>query len=522
MSERDRIVSVTVENFKIITEACINDIGDIVEIKGDTGQGKTSIIEAIEAAISGIDPSLIRYGADKSSITVKMTRSQFTRSQTGYGPGKGTLTVTELPSGRNIARGQEFLDAIFPTGSVFDPLEFALMGGGDAKGKTERLRRQRSMLLEAIPHTIDEAFVADSVKALGSHVVEAIKGTASWKGVNYGTHSLGVVEELLKITTDSRKLINAAKDEAVAILGANPEPHDPPKEPLAVIVAGIERMSTEKREAETQQRLRGASIERRDKLKADIAAAREGLESVEAVTEKRDAAKAAIEAVDKKIAATETKMRALQEELDALKSSRATHSRAVSEANAAEDARAGTATLEKTLAELEQSIGADQAATIEDLGINIAAAEEAKVKRQKMDNYIASRDKADAAKARAAAFDEVVKLFRDTIPKRIVEWMKMPVEGLGIEEGVVCMNGIPLHQLGTSEQIKVGVMLATALNPKTGFICIDRAESLGKSDRLALRDAAKEAGVQLILTTVDPDAVAGPGVVIMEGGHVKT
>jgi hypothetical protein len=98
--------------------------------------------------------------------------------------------------------------------------------------------------------------------------------------------------------------------------------------------------------------------------------------------------------------------------------------------------------------------------------------------------------------------------------------MKMPVPGLGISEGVVTFNGIPLHQLGTSEQIRVAVMVAAAINPHTGFMLIDGAESMGSKDKAELVRAAGELGICLVMTYVDPTAVPGEGRVVMRAGEV--
>jgi tRNA modification GTPase len=80
------------------------------------------------------------------------------------------------------------------------------------------------------------------------------------------------------------------------------------------------------------------------------------------------------------------------------------------------------------------------------------------------------------------------------------------------------IDGVPLHQLGTSQQIAVGVKVAAAVNPKSGFVLVDGAESMGGKDRRALAEAAEVLGLQLIMTVVDPDAKPGPGVTVMRGG----
>mgnify|MGYP000922356984 CR=1 FL=1 len=51
-ADRARIVEVRVRNVKCVREAVIDmSSGDIHEVRGDSGQGKTSILRSIEAAL---------------------------------------------------------------------------------------------------------------------------------------------------------------------------------------------------------------------------------------------------------------------------------------------------------------------------------------------------------------------------------------------------------------------------------------------------------------------------------------
>jgi hypothetical protein len=125
---------------------------------------------------------------------------------------------------------------------------------------------------------------------------------------------------------------------------------------------------------------------------------------------------------------------------------------------------------------------------------------------------------AHAARERAKRYDALVEFFRDTLPRELLANAELPVEGLSVDADQILINGIPLHQLGTSQQIRVGVLIASRLNPASAFILVDGAESMGKKDRAELAKVAHELGLQLIMTIVDPDAVPAPGVTVMEAG----
>ena len=47
------------------------------------------------------------------------------------------------------------------------------------------------------------------------------------------------------------------------------------------------------------------------------------------------------------------------------------------------------------------------------------------------------------------------------------------------------INGVPLHQLGTSKQILARCLIAHALNPRSAFVLVDGREH-GKADRRLL------------------------------------
>ena len=118
---RARILGLRSKNLKCLKEVEISPQGDITEIRGDAGQGKTSILESIRAAIEGMDPSMIRNGATAAEINLDLSTAKINRiihsdDQKDY------LTVTDTDSGKKIERAKEFLRAL--TGpTIFNPIE---------------------------------------------------------------------------------------------------------------------------------------------------------------------------------------------------------------------------------------------------------------------------------------------------------------------------------------------------------------------------------------------------------------
>lgn len=128
-----RIVSLRAENFKRLKAVEITPGGDIVPITGRNAQGKTSVLDAIVAALGGaksIPPKPVRDGADTSEILVDMGDMRVRRTwrvkhddQTGE-QRITTSVVVENAKGARFSSPQQVLDEL--TGRLtFDPLAFA-------------------------------------------------------------------------------------------------------------------------------------------------------------------------------------------------------------------------------------------------------------------------------------------------------------------------------------------------------------------------------------------------------------
>lgn len=96
---------------------------------------------------------------------------------------------------------------------------------------------------------------------------------------------------------------------------------------------------------------------------------------------------------------------------------------------------------------------------------------------------------------------------------------KMPIAGLSFNEEGVSYNGIPLLQLGEAEQIRIGVALAMAANPKLRAVPIARGESLD-DDALAMIDQmAEEQNFQIFMARVDSSGKVG---IVLSDGKVES
>lgn len=118
------IVELRAENFKRLKLVRIRPGGEpLVVVGGDNGEGKSSVLDAIMAALGGkaaCPAEPIRQGTKKSAIEIDLGQLVVRRTFT---PAGGEVTV-KTKEGATLARPQDVLDALVGPIS-FDPLVFA-------------------------------------------------------------------------------------------------------------------------------------------------------------------------------------------------------------------------------------------------------------------------------------------------------------------------------------------------------------------------------------------------------------
>jgi len=132
-----KIIRFTAENFKRLQLVEITPDGNVVEITGRNGQGKTSVLDAIWVALAGLDHSPvkpIRTGKDEARITLDLGDLVVTRQ---FREGKASTLRVESKDGAKISSPQAALDKLL-SALAFDPLAFSRM---DAKQQFNTLRR---------------------------------------------------------------------------------------------------------------------------------------------------------------------------------------------------------------------------------------------------------------------------------------------------------------------------------------------------------------------------------------------
>lgn len=507
-SERRHILGLRARNIKLIREVEINDIGEVLEVRGDAANGKTSILAAIRAAIEGLDPDMIRRGADSAEIELHLSDAKINRLFRLDG---SDTTIVTGKDGRNTPNAKAFLKAICDR-NVFNPVAWVQKSGGDPVGRKERRREQRDQLLAALPMTVTADWIMDRVEDAGADLLGAL-ADVDLEEIQHDAHALTVFAEYGRAVYTERTAQNRIAEEKTAALKLLPVPEiAAPNRSMGELLAEVDAANERLMRARAKTVNSEARRKRVAELRAQVEAGKGLASRADAETTlthyKND--------YDQRAKRIEQLEAQLSREREAQIDARAKWRHAeelLSEINAHE---ARVADLEAAEAEIDGTADKVDLPTLEAALSRAKAQADACAKQNAIDEAAAI---AKSAKDKAERLTRLVQMFRDDLPKAKIAEAQLPIAGLGVDEEQILINGIPLHQLGTSEQIRIGVEIAAALNPACGFVLVDQAESLGKADLVTLRDASATKGLQLIMTFVDADAEPGPGRLVMRGGE---
>jgi hypothetical protein len=79
---------------------------------------------------------------------------------------------------------------------------------------------------------------------------------------------------------------------------------------------------------------------------------------------------------------------------------------------------------------------------------------------------------------------------------------KFPIEGLGFSEAGVTFNGLPFHQAASSQQLRISLAIAMALNPTLRVIRIPDGSLLDDENMEIIRSMAREKDYQIWIEVV--------------------
>jgi len=480
-----QIVKLTTKNFKALKALTIDADGNVITLSGDNGSGKSSVLQAIGAALGGktYQPERpVHDGAARSEIGVVL--GDGTKIDVTIRPDGGRSLEVIDASGSRVPSPQAWLDRKIGALS-FDPLAFA---GLKSKDQAERLRQVIGLDLTAI----DQKIGALEVERLG---------------------------------------LGRDKDRAAGAAATLPRYADAPAEMTDLVALHMQiqgAANAKSKKADLSGRADQADAEA-SICDADVAEFDRRLSTRPAKeAEKRAASHAAIDAEaaewERQAAELRRQLAALEAKIDATAQRKADASAQIA---AEMTAAAETLTAQRTrsvtkaagLRAQANAYRADaDAVTVPDVGevqALIARAESDNAKVQ-ANRTAQAADKAaeDAKSAWQQCQDAIEELRRQRIAT--IRACKMPVDGLGFDDdGTVTFGGRPLADASHAQQVIVGMAIALAGNPELRIVLMDEANSLDRKSMALVAAKAAELNAQVWMARIE----GGDGAIVIEDGE---
>lgn len=418
------ITRLQAENFKkLVAIDIVPGTGaGIVPIRGKNAQGKSSTLDAIQAALGGksVMPSRpVRAGEDQGAIRLEIDGGQLVVRRTFDADGGGQIIV-ENAEGFRPGSPQKLLDGLYAS-VAFDPLAFTRL-----KPEEQYAVIRKLITLEIDPEALNK---------------------------------------ITKSEYDERRDVNRDLKQAESVLSNMPGQYDVPAEKLdegflssKIADASEHNISIERRRANRER-----FFEKHDQNKADLAT----IEAEIADLQKRAEEFRTIIADE---ASQIENAPALPEPIDVVE-------------------------VQKELEDLRRTNG------------QIAANAQRKAQQLLVDGLKAKAE--DLTKRMDSRNQQIADAFANA---------EMPVPGLSFGDGDVLLNGLPLEQASSAEQLRLSTAIGMAGNPKLRVMLVRDGSLLDEEGEQILASMAEENGFQLWLEAVDSSGKVG---IVLEDGAVK-
>jgi hypothetical protein len=494
-----QITKIQISNYAGITalEAAIPEHGVVIE--GGNGRGKSSVLHALESALSGrgVDASVVHLGAEHAEVRVSLTSQGVDhlvrRRVSAMGASTIDVTVGDLAAKKPAA----FLASLL--GASLDPLELV-----EATPK-----RRRALVLAALPITVTREQIHAWVPDAGD--------------VDVSGHGLDVIERLSGEYYVRRTQQNAAVKVAAAGMSRARDQLSTLAQPArsADDVSLTEALAEEARARAELERLRAAEAESA-RSGERIASARELIcalddrargyqaesEKLDRRTERRElecalevAERAERAARDAHLEAANTRQRIVFD-LEQLARVELARENAVTLADRcrseAAERRAMLTALEAPTVSASALDAARSAFFLAGQRRQLAERVEAYRVFERASEVAAAHHAAEEAKARE--LDAIVVTLTKAAPRELIAACD-GIRGLSVAGDDIALDGVPWSGLSTSEQMIVALEVARRASRSSIFF-VDRLESIDAERREEFVRLATLDGGQLFATMV--------------------
>lgn len=427
-------------NFQVIKEFNADFDGNVYFITGDNELGKSTVLKAIGALLTGNRDAVLKNGESKGFAKMIVgddgeeyeVELKFTKANP-----RGTLSIKSKTTGMK-SDNVSMLQKIFGY-TDFDAVEFSRWSE-TAEGRRKQIEVVKSLLPEEVRTRISE--IDTTVAGLKTERTGVNRDLKTYKSISDAAGQ-GLTTQELKTYAKPKDITELMKEQAEN-------------------AQLIEKAKTVR-----------SALEQRKKQLEEIP---ERLAAAKATYEK------AIEEAKKAIERTE---KLYKEAIAQIESEKA-------------DYEARKANAEKWLANYEEN-NPEKLDTAEQL----RKAEEHNKKAAKVADYLSKKKQADDKKAEAEKMDsEIAELSAER--EKLISSAKLPISGLSFSDDGLVLNDVPFvaGKVSDSQIMEVAAKLIIASNPTVKVFRIARGESLGQKRLQAILDLAKKEGFQGFIESV--------------------
>ena len=481
-------------------------VGKVNIISGENGQGKTSILEIIEKAFTNNSrrPDFIKKGADKASIFIQLEDgTEIKRTITNK---SNRADVTK--DGMKALKVETFLKNLI-SGLSFNPVDFI--------SKSEK--EQSDILFSVIPMSITkeqlkEWFNEELLFDLSEHGLKVLKKIENY----YYEKRRGANADVKAFTSDYDSIIaqlpveyNADQWRDISLSELVHQADNARQvnnfiEQAKDLISGFEttKQSINNKYDLTVKETNQVLQDNIQKAKESVQQQKNLIENnIQALCEEIEKYKKLINECTNKINIKKHELKTIDENVVDIKIESLTNENSIVLKNIENNRSKELNEASERISKAQNYINENQITDIEALKSKIELTE-------KMKNYVSIHDNAIKTAAILKNYQELAAKYDRLLEKtkklstELIKKSQMPIENLGIDENMrITINGLPLSNLSTAEQIKVAMNIARATAGGLKLICVDKFEALSTNAQKEFLEEAEKDDFQYFISKVD-------------------
>ena len=465
-----KISKIKIQNLFGIKEQTLD--GKSIEISGENGKGKTSILDAIRYALTNSSNRdyIVKNGETEGEILIETdTGLSINRKKRTQSSDYKSIKQNE----QDVPSPESFLKEIF-TPMQLDPVQFCQMSR----------QEQNRIILDLIEFDWDLNWIKEQFGEIP-------------EGINYEQNILQILNDIqsenspyYKKRQDINRDIRNNKAFIADIANGLPENYNADKWENYNLTEKLKELMTIKEQ--------NAKI---NEAKTYINSYENKLKGYEAKKEIAIAAEEKNNSLDRENLLKE--ITRLEEQIKADKDKLSTLDKTLED-----KIKIVTLEFEKQVTALNESMGRAQEFANKE-SIDITELQEECDIAEKMKSYINEYKRMENYKIQneelekiSAEYDEKIKLARE-LPGEILKTATIPVKGLTVENGIPLINGLPISNLSEGQKLMLCVDVALSKPNNLKLILLDGVEKLSDTNRELLYNKCKQEGLQFIATKTD-------------------